>query len=64
MKPTDKKLTFIGVNIDKVVDGKIVGHGGAVNTFETLFQEGLIKPNDSMGCCKSGVKWIKMYCAK
>ena len=40
------------LDIDKVVDGKIVEHGGAVNTFETLFQEGLIKPED--GTDKSG----------
>ncbi len=46
MKPTGKKLTFIGVDIDKVIDGKIVEHGGAVNTFETLFQEGLIRLKD------------------
>lgn len=44
MKPTNKKLVFTGVDIDKVIDGKIVEHGGAVNTFETLLQEGLIKP--------------------
>lgn len=44
IKPTHKKLLFTGVDIDKVVDGKIVEHGGAVNTFETLFEEGLIKP--------------------
>lgn len=44
MKPTNKKLVFTGVDVDKVTDGKIVEHGGAVNTFETLFQEGLIMP--------------------
>lgn len=44
MKPTNKKLTFTGVDIDKVVDGKIVEHGGAVNTFDTLYAEGLLKP--------------------
>ena len=43
MKPTGKKLTFTGVDIDRVVDGKIVEHGGAMNTFETLFEEGIIK---------------------
>lgn len=43
MKPTNKKLTFTGVDIDKVVDGKIVEHGGAVNTFDTLYAEGLLK---------------------
>lgn len=44
MKPTGKKLTFTGVNIDKVVNGKIVEHGGAMNTFETLFAEKIICP--------------------
>lgn len=45
MKATNKKLSFTGVDIDRVVDGKIVEHGGAVNTFETLFQEKIIKPS-------------------
>lgn len=44
MKPSHKKLSFTGVDIDKVVNGKIVEHGGAVNTFETLFDENLITP--------------------
>jgi len=44
MKPTGKKLRMTGVNIDRLVDGKIVEHGGAVNTFEALFEEGIIKP--------------------
>lgn len=30
--------------IDKVVDGKITEHGGAVNTFDTLFAEKIIGP--------------------
>ena len=42
MKPTNKRLVFTGVDIDKVVDGMIVEHGGAVNTFETLFEAGVI----------------------
>lgn len=42
IKPTGKRLVFTGVNIDKVIDGFIVEHGGAVNTFETLFEAGLI----------------------
>ena len=42
--PSHKKLIFFGVNIDKVVDGKIVEHSGAVNTFETLFEQHLIEP--------------------
>lgn len=44
MKPTNKKLSFTGVDIDKIKDGKIVEHGGAVNTFDTLFAEKIIKP--------------------
>lgn len=44
IKPTHKKLSFTGVDIDKVVDGKIVEHGGAVNTFDTLYEQQLIKP--------------------
>lgn len=44
IKPTNKKLAFTGVDIDKVKDGKIVEHGGAVNTFETLFAEKMIQP--------------------
>lgn len=42
IKPTNKRLVFTGVDIDKVVDGMIVEHGGAVNTFETLFEAGVI----------------------
>lgn len=42
MKPTGKRLVFTGVDIDKVVDGLIVEHGGAVNTFETLLEAGMI----------------------
>ncbi len=42
IKPTGKRFVFTGVNIDKVTDGLIVEHGGAVNTFETLFEAGVI----------------------
>ncbi len=45
MKPTGKKLVFTGVDIDKIIDGKIVEHGGAVNTFETLFEAKIIQPS-------------------
>ena len=44
IKPTHKRLSFTGVDIDKVVDGKIAEHGGAVNTYDTLYEENLIKP--------------------
>lgn len=42
IKPTGKRLVFTGINIDKIIDGLIVEHGGAVNTFETLFEAGMI----------------------
>ena len=42
IKPTGKRLVFTGVDIDKVIDGLIVEHGGAVNTIETLFEAGMI----------------------
>lgn len=42
--PTNKVLEITGVDIDKVIDGRIVEHGGAVNTFETFLEHHLIKP--------------------
>lgn len=45
MKPSGKKLCITGVNIDKVIDGKIVEHGGAANTFEALFAAQIIQPS-------------------
>lgn len=45
MKPSGKKLRITGVDIDKVIDGKIVEHGGAANTFEALFEAKIICPS-------------------
>ena len=42
--PTNKVIEIKGVDIDKVVNGKIVEHGGAVNTFDAFWENGLIKP--------------------
>lgn len=42
--PTNKVIEMTGVDIDKVVNGKIVEHGGAVNTFDAFWANGLIKP--------------------
>lgn len=41
--PTNKLLEITGIDIDKVIDGRIVEHGGATNTFETFFEHHLIK---------------------
>lgn len=43
IKPTHETLQFSGVDIDKVENGKIVEHGGAVNTFDTLWEHKLIR---------------------
>lgn len=42
--PTNKLLEITGIDIDKVIDGRIVEHSGATNTFETFFEHHLIKP--------------------
>lgn len=39
-----KVLEITGVDIDKVIGGRIVEHGGAANTFETFFEHRLIVP--------------------
>ena len=44
IKPTNKIVEITGVDIDKVIDGKIVEHGGAANTFETFIEHHLVKP--------------------
>lgn len=44
IKPTHKRLSFTGVDIDRIENGKIIEHGGAVNTFETLYAHNMIKP--------------------
>ncbi len=43
IKPTGKPVLFTGVNVDKVINGKIVEHGGAANLFTTLLDIGAIK---------------------
>lgn len=43
IEPTNRKLTFTGIDVDKVENGKIVEHSGAINTFETFIQENIIK---------------------
>ena len=46
MKPTGNVLEFTGVNIDKVVDGRIVEHGGAANLLEPFLEAGAIRVVD------------------
>lgn len=42
MKPTGKSITFTGVNVDRIRNGKIIEHGGAVNLFDPLLKAGVI----------------------
>ncbi|MFX1520656.1 MAG: ester cyclase [Promethearchaeota archaeon] len=49
IKPTGKVLIYSGVNIDRIVDNRIVEHGGAVNLLGPLIDAGAVKivgPND------------------
>ncbi len=43
IKPTGKHVVFTGVNIDRVVEGRIVEHGGAANMLGPLLEIGAIK---------------------
>jgi predicted ester cyclase len=40
--PTHKAVAISGVNLDRVVNGRIVEHGGAANMFEALLEVGAI----------------------
>lgn len=42
MKPTGKPITYTGVNVDRVRDGKIIEHGGAANLLTPLMEAGVI----------------------
>jgi predicted ester cyclase len=42
MKPTGEPITFTGVNVDRIKNGKIIEHGGAANMFEPLLKAGVI----------------------
>lgn len=41
--PTGRRVAFTGVNVDRVVDGKIVEHGGAANMLGPLLEIGAIR---------------------
>ena len=51
IKPTGRVVTYSGVNIDKVVGGKIAEHGGAANLLGPLLEIGAVQVvgvNDSL----------------
>jgi predicted ester cyclase len=43
IQPTGKVVTYTGVNIDKVVDGRITEHGGAANLLGPLIEIGGVR---------------------
>ena len=43
IRPTGKTITYTGVNIERVVNGRIVEHGGAANMFGPLLEIGAIR---------------------
>jgi predicted ester cyclase len=43
MKPSGKPITFTGVNMDRIKDGKIIEHGGASNLLDPLLKAGVIE---------------------
>jgi predicted ester cyclase len=49
MKPTGKKVIITGVNVDRVIGGRIVEHGGAANMLEALLEIGAIRVVGSQG---------------
>lgn len=46
MRPTGKRLEMTAVNIDRVVDGRIVEHGGAANLLEPFLEIGVVRIAD------------------
>jgi steroid delta-isomerase-like uncharacterized protein len=44
MVPSGKALVFTGVNVDRIVNGRIVEHGGAANMLIPFLQAGSLQP--------------------
>jgi predicted ester cyclase len=43
MRPTGKPVEITAVNVDRVVGGRIVEHGGAANSLEALLEIGAVR---------------------
>mgnify|MGYP002351112184 CR=1 FL=1 len=43
IKPTGKVITYTGVNVNRIVNGLIVEHGGAANLLGPLLEAGAIR---------------------
>ena len=49
IRPTGKPLVVTAVNIDRIVEGRIVEHGGAANLLGPLLEAGAIEPARAKG---------------
>jgi len=47
IKPTNKVVTYTGVNIDRVVEGRITEHSGAANLLGPLLEIGAVRAADA-----------------
>jgi predicted ester cyclase len=47
IKPTGKAIEFACVNVDRILDGRIVEHGGAANMLGPLLKIGAVKVVDA-----------------
>ena len=47
IKPTGKTVSFTVVNVDRIVDGRIIEHGGAANMLEPLLEIGAVRVVDT-----------------
>ena len=45
MNPTGRVLAMAAVNSHRVVNGKLVEHGGAANMLEPLLEAGALRPS-------------------
>ena len=43
IRPTGRPVVITGVNVDRVVDGRIVEHGGAANMLDALLEIGAVQ---------------------
>lgn len=44
IRPTGQPVVITVVNVDRVVDGRIVEHGGAANMLDALLEIGAVRP--------------------
>jgi predicted ester cyclase len=56
ISPTGRPAVMTGVNVDRVVDGRIVEHGGAANMLDALLEIGAVRPVGVEGQRDGGIE--------